>query len=124
MVLIVEDDELLREILEHVVRAGGYRTITAATATEALDALQEKADVDAVISDVVLPDLDGPELIRRLRALRPDLPALFMSGYAAADLVKRGMLPEGAPFIGKPLQEHDLLGRLDGLVSGRWDGVR
>jgi len=102
-VLIVEDEDLVRALASRSLRERGYRVIEARQGAEALRQLeQEPGTVDLVISDVVMPEMGGRELARRLATLRPSLPVLFISGYTGEDVIQRGLLEPGAPFQQKP----------------------
>jgi CheY-like chemotaxis protein len=82
-VLVVEDEVLIRVLIAEELRAEGFSVIEAATADEALSYFQAGFQVDLVLSDIELPGiLNGLELIRRLRAVAPDLPTVLTSGYS------------------------------------------
>jgi CheY-like chemotaxis protein len=102
-IFIVEDEDLVRELASRSLRERGYRVIEARQGAEALRLLeQQPAAVDLVITDVVMPEMGGRELARRLAALRPSLPVLFISGYTGEDVIQRGLLEPRAPFQQKP----------------------
>ncbi|MBI4567793.1 MAG: response regulator [Planctomycetes bacterium] len=102
-ILLVEDDEMVRALAQEILETVGYRMLVAHDGTEACAALgNTEAKVDLVLTDVVMPRLGGPALLERMRALRPDLRFLFMSGYTADVIVHDGVLDPGAHFIGKP----------------------
>jgi DNA-binding NtrC family response regulator len=102
-ILVVEDDEGLRSLMQHLFKQWGYDLLVAPTAEDALRTSAEHAGpIDLVITDVVLPRLNGPELATRLREARPGLKVLFTSGYSG-DMVAAEMdLPAGATFLQKP----------------------
>lgn len=82
-VLLVEDEDAVRLFAARALRNKGYNLIEAESGDAALDIIQKRADeIDLMISDVVMPNMDGPTLIRRARELRPDIRAVFISGYA------------------------------------------
>ncbi len=82
MILLVEDDYLVRELLRSFLESAGYQVIEAASAEEALRAVGARAlDVRLMVTDMDLPGLDGAELARRLRTARPDLKILYVSGH-------------------------------------------
>jgi two-component system, cell cycle sensor histidine kinase and response regulator CckA len=102
-ILIVEDEDLVRALASRSLRERGYRVIEARQGTDALRQLEEEATgVALVITDVVMPEMGGRELARRLAGLRPSLPVLFISGYPGEDVIQRGLLEPGAPFQQKP----------------------
>jgi two-component system cell cycle sensor histidine kinase/response regulator CckA len=96
-VLLVEDEEAVRAFAARALTSRGYKVYEAASGVEALDVMQEAGGkIDLVVSDVVMPELDGPSLLRELRKTRPDLKIIFISGYAE-DAFKKN-LPEGEDF--------------------------
>ena len=82
-ILLVEDEEGLRSLNARGLRSRGYSVIEASNGIEAMEALEEKnGAVDLVVSDVVMPEMDGPTLLNEMRARNPDLKIIFVSGYA------------------------------------------
>jgi two-component system, cell cycle sensor histidine kinase and response regulator CckA len=109
VVLVVEDEPTVRNMTSRALEEYGYRVVAARGAREAL-ALISAGDekVRLLITDVVMPGMDGPELARRVLALRPELPVLFMSGYTDDEIVRRGLLQVGQPFLQKPFTPETL----------------
>ena len=107
-ILIVEDEELVRALASRSLREHGYIVIEARHGVDALRQLEFRSDVDLVISDVVMPEMGGRELGRRLGSLRPSLPVLYISGYTGEDVTQRGLLEPGAPFQQKPFAPEEL----------------
>ena len=102
-ILVVEDEDLVRALATRSLAERGYRVIEAREGSEALRQLElHPSGVDLVISDVVMPEMGGRELARRLGTQRPSLPVLFISGYTGEDVIQRGLLEPGAPFLPKP----------------------
>jgi two-component system cell cycle sensor histidine kinase/response regulator CckA len=96
-VLLVEDEEAVRAFAARALTSRGYKVYEAASGVEALDVMKDAGGkIDLVVSDVVMPELDGPSLLRELRKTRPDLKIIFISGYAE-DAFKKN-LPEGEDF--------------------------
>jgi two-component system, cell cycle sensor histidine kinase and response regulator CckA len=108
-ILIVEDEGAVRRMAGRALTAQGYSVLEAEHGADALEVLA-RADgpVDLVLTDVVMPILNGRELAERLAAERPQLRILFMSGYTDDDVVRRGLLDPGAPFLQKPFVPADL----------------
>jgi two-component system cell cycle sensor histidine kinase/response regulator CckA len=107
--LLVEDEELVRALAVRVLRSFGYTCHQAHNADEALRLLDGQATrVDLLITDVVMPGMSGRELGDRLARLRPGTPVLYTSGFTDEDVIRRGMLEEGRPFLQKPFTPHEL----------------
>src|SRR5579883_1327576 len=108
-VLVVEDDDMVRHLTSSMLQELGYTVLTAATPRTALS-ICEKPDqrIDVLLSDVVMPGMQGSELRDRARALRPNLPVLFMSGYTSDVVVHHGVVDEGVEFLQKPFTMSDL----------------
>ncbi len=108
-ILVVEDDEGVRRAAQRALRSLGYEVLTAAGPTEALRLCREReGPVHLVLTDVVMPTMNGVELAERLGAIRRDLPVLYMSGYANSSVARHGELPTGASFIQKPFTAVEL----------------
>lgn len=104
-VLMVEDEAEVRVIACEMLRALGYTVIGAASGAEALAAFeQHKEKIKMVITDVVMPEMSGPELVEQLCARRPDLKVLFVSGYAEPILAAKGQADTRAHFLPKPIR--------------------
>jgi len=100
-ILLVEDEEGLRSLNARGLRSRGYSVIEASNGVEALEALeQENGAVDLVVSDVVMPEMDGPTLLKTMRGRNPDLKIIFVSGYAEDAFEKS--LPENQQFAFLP----------------------
>ncbi len=110
-VLVVDDEPDIRTIVERVLRRAGYNVLTANDGAAALTVAGENY-VDAVITDVVMPNMDGGQLAQALENLNPELPILFMSGYAAPLMTEQGILQPGAQVISKPFKNDDILAAL------------
>ncbi|PVE23669.1 hybrid sensor histidine kinase/response regulator [Microvirga sp. KLBC 81] len=109
-ILLVEDEDPVRAVNARALSARGYTVLEAASGVEALEIIQERgAPVDLVVSDVVMPEMDGPTLLGELRKLYPDLKVIFVSGYAEEAFRKN--LPEGEDFnfLPKPFSLRQLV---------------
>lgn len=109
-VLLVEDEEAVRAFAARALASRGYQVLEAASGVEALAAIEKNGgEVDLVVSDVVMPEMDGPTLLRELRGKRPDMKVIFISGYAEEAFKKN--LPEGERFVflPKPFSLKDLV---------------
>ncbi|MFN8093628.1 MAG: ATP-binding protein [Vicinamibacteria bacterium] len=114
-VLLVEDDDALRDVTASLLETLGYRVRVAASGEEAVDALAGGCCVDLVITDVVLTGMGGPEVARRARAMAPGAKVLFVSGYSEA-LASRG-LGEGDALLAKPFTSGELAEAVRGLLD-------
>ena len=106
-VLLVEDEAMVRAVAERALTRQGYAVVTASNGDEALELLDGGLAVDLLVSDVVMPSMDGPTLVRHARERFPDLPILFMSGYAEEQLRRSIDLPRVA-FLAKPFSIQQL----------------
>jgi len=117
-ILVVEDEEGLREIVRDILGELGYHATVAANGGEALLIVEEGRLVpDLLITDVVMPGMSGSVLTERLRRTHPDLKVLFMSGYTNDAVVRRGMV-QGTPFIQKPFKTEDLAAKVWWALRG------
>ena len=113
-ILVVEDADDLREVTERILTKNGYHVISAANGHAALEAAKNYAGtIDLLLTDVVMPRMQGNELAVRLVALRPGVRVLYMSGYAEPILGDDGTLEEGVLLLEKPFTEPVLLARVD-----------
>ncbi len=102
-VLVAEDEDAVRSLVRLALKRAGYTVLTAADGEDALAvAKAHDGKIDLLLTDVVMPRMGGPELAVRLRESRPDLPVIFMSGYAGDALTREGSLPSGSAFVQKP----------------------
>ncbi|HZM52048.1 MAG TPA: response regulator, partial [Vicinamibacteria bacterium] len=110
VILLVEDEDPVRAVNARALSARGYTVLEAASGVEALQIIQARHEpVDLVVSDVVMPEMDGPTLLGELRKLHPDLKVIFVSGYAEDAFRKN--LPEGEEFnfLAKPFSLKQLV---------------
>jgi two-component system cell cycle sensor histidine kinase/response regulator CckA len=108
-VLLVEDEDAVRSFAARALGQRGYQVLEASTGTEALDVFEShQGDVDLVVSDVVMPEMDGPTLMEKLRRDRPDLKIIFISGYAEDSFRKHLAENEDFMFLQKPFDLKEL----------------
>ncbi len=127
LLLVVEDDALLREVLVDKLTARGYRVLSAADATEAIQRYRAGGEPPALLlTDVVLPGLDGPELARRLRQEIPELRVVLQTGHPAERDGPGAVAPGSDALLRKPYASEELLATLrralDGEARGGADG--
>ncbi|MNF34222.1 Sensor histidine kinase RcsC [compost metagenome] len=112
-ILVVEDDAIVRMLIVDVLEELAFKVLAAEGSTDALILLENQSNtIDLLMTDVGLPDMDGKELAMRARELRPNLPVLFASGYAASIEV-----PDGMSVIGKPFSIDQLRDKVKSLLG-------
>ena len=112
-ILLVEDEPQLLKMTKTVLERKGYRVLAAAGPAEALALAAARAEtIDLLVTDVVMPGMNGRELAGRLQAATPKLRCLFMSGYTANVIAHHGVLDEGVAFIQKPVSSRDLAAKV------------
>ncbi len=117
-ILLVEDDELVRNMIANELLSLGYKALAARSAEEAVEICGNPLTrIDLVITDVVMPKMKGTELRERLLEMRPGLRVLFMSGYTANVIVRQGVLKSGIHFLQKPFTLDDLQTKIQQILS-------
>ena len=112
-ILVAEDEESLRNLLKRQLEASGYRVLAAGCGVEALEIeARHPGAIDALVTDVVMPRMGGPELARALEARRPGIPTLFMSGYPLDE-----PLLDDDRMISKPFRVSDLAAELQRMLT-------
>ena len=118
-VLLVEDEPGIMKMGWMMLEKLGYRVLAAGTPNEALRFAEEQADgIDLLITDVVMPEMNGRDLADQLHTLYPDIRTLFMSGYTADVIAHRGVLEEGVNFMQKPFSMKDLASHVRAALDG------
>jgi two-component system cell cycle sensor histidine kinase/response regulator CckA len=118
-ILLVEDEDPVRAVNARALSARGYTVLEAASGLEALRIIEERgAPVDLVVSDVVMPEMDGPTLLGELRKRHPALKVIFVSGYAEDAFRKN--LPDGEEFnfLAKPFSLKQLVESVKQAIAG------
>jgi CheY-like chemotaxis protein len=106
---LVEDDKSLRVTCGLFLEALDYKVLVAETPGEALSMVAgHPGDIHVLLTDVVMPGMDGRQLAQRISAVKPGVQVLFMSGYTADVIAHRGVLDEGVQFLAKPFTRDDL----------------
>jgi len=100
-VLLVEDEDMVRAVAERALVRAGYQVTACSDGEDGLEAMEKDSGFDIVVSDVVMPGMDGPAMVRAIRGAHPDIPVLFMSGYAEESLRKDIDIPN-MHFLPKP----------------------
>jgi PAS domain S-box-containing protein len=118
LVLVVEDEPAIRELVRRTLENVGLLVIEAENGRQALEVIDAGAEPPRlVLTDVIMPELNGRELSDVLAATHPGLPVLFMSGYTGHDVLARSLLPETAPFIQKPFAPDELVARVRTMLA-------
>jgi len=112
-ILVVEDEEALREVTRRILTRNGYHVLTAANGPEALKTAEDTTDpIHLLLTDVIMPHMLGKELATKISDLNPHIRILYMSGYAQPVLASQGTLDPGVTLVEKPFSETDLLTRV------------
>jgi CheY-like chemotaxis protein len=118
-ILLVEDDEAILALGKAMLERLGYTVLAARSPAAALMQAKEHADnINMMITDVVMPGMNGHELAARLASIQPDLKCLFMSGYTANVIAHRGVLDEGVHFLQKPFSMEALAAKVREVLEG------
>ncbi|MEJ6009719.1 hybrid sensor histidine kinase/response regulator [Novosphingobium aquae] len=115
-VLLVEDEDTVRAVAERALTRAGYTVTTASDGEEGLERVQAGEMFDIVVSDVVMPVMDGPAMAKAIRAIHPQMPVLFMSGYAEEQLRKEIHL-DGVHFLPKPFSVQQISDKVGGVLG-------
>lgn len=118
-VLLVDDDEMVREVLMASLEDAGFRILEAETAMTALELLDEGAEVDALLTDFSMPGMDGLDLIREVHARKPDLPAILLTGHVGevATQVVHRQRSDRFTLLQKPMKPAQIVERLAALID-------
>lgn len=118
-ILLVEDEDIVRAVAERALTRAGYTVVTASDGDEGLEIIQQGEPFDLIVSDVVMPAMDGPTMAREIRKLVPAMPILFMSGYAEGHLRKELDLDQVA-FLPKPFSVQQISDKVGAVLAGRF----
>ncbi|MES2505029.1 MAG: response regulator [Myxococcota bacterium] len=109
-ILVVEDEDIVRQVACDIIRSSGYTVLEATNAMNALEICEKiTSPINLVLTDLVMPKMNGPELIKRLAEKFPGLNVVYMSGYNSETALGKGLLKEKASFIQKPFMPKELL---------------
>jgi DNA-binding NtrC family response regulator len=119
-VLVVEDDAGVRMLAVRVLASYGYRVLEAGNGKQALQlGLEHEGPIDVLITDVIMPQMNGRELVEKLHHVRPSMAILYMSGYADDALPTQGGLPADTGFLAKPFTVEGLIGKVQSTLEER-----
>jgi len=115
-ILLAEDDDSMRGFLERALAKAGYEVIAFANGMEAFERLREEP-FSLLLTDIVMPQMDGIELARRASELDPDIKIMFITGFAAVTLNTNSRPPKDARVLSKPFHLKDLVREIDRLLA-------
>jgi two-component system, cell cycle sensor histidine kinase and response regulator CckA len=119
-ILLVEDEEMLREIVREALEAGGYRVLAAPHGAEARRICESHRDaIDLLLTDAIMPGGGGRKLAERIRASRPEIKVLYMSGYTDDAIVRHGVLTAEVAFLQKPFTLDDLAYKVRSVLDSQ-----
>jgi PAS domain S-box-containing protein len=117
-ILLVEDEPMILQVTTLMLKSLGYHLLPASTPGEAIRLAQEYAgEIDLLMTDVVMPGMNGRDLAKKLLSLYPNLKQLFMSGYTANVIAQHGVLDEGVNFLQKPFSMEDLAAKIGEVLN-------
>jgi len=124
-ILLVEDQAPVRMLAEDVLCEAGHRVLSAGNGAEALKMAESwEGEIDLLITDVVMPEMSGPQLATRVTRTRPSIVVLYVSGYTDHALLHRGVFEVGTAFLSKPFAPEALVQRVGELLQARQDAAR
>lgn len=117
-ILLAEDSEALREMAREYLESVGYVVLEAASGPQALEKAKEfHGKIHLLLTDVVMPEMSGPELVRQMTALRPELKVIFTSGYTSDAIARQGVLDPAVAFIQKPYRPKALARKIQEVLA-------
>ena len=120
--LVVEDNENLLELLVDIFEKNNFKVLRAVDGIQALKLYSEKSSIDLVITDVIMPKMNGGELIQEIRKVNQEIKVIFMSGYAK-NIINNELLDQNTKFVAKPFNYADLLKKAQKRPGYAWSGL-
>jgi CheY-like chemotaxis protein len=119
-ILLVEDEDAVRHLARQVLEMQGYTVLEARNGIEALAVADgQTSRIDLLLTDVVMPEMSGRALVESMRAIRPDIAVLYMSGYTDDAIVRQGVLEPGTAFLSKPFTLEILVRKVQEVLAAR-----
>jgi DNA-binding NtrC family response regulator len=115
-ILFVEDDDMVRNMVTAVLEQYGYNVIEAENGSVAVKLCEQEDKIHLMITDVVMPGKSGPDLVRQISSIQPDMKVLYVSGYTDEAIVHHGVLDENTPFLQKPFTPQKLALKVQELL--------
>jgi CheY-like chemotaxis protein len=117
-VMVIEDEEVVRDLLCAVLRDAGYQVFCAGSPHEALAVVDEhRGPIHLLVSDVILPEMHGPVIARKVQERHPSMKVLFVSGYSENDISDQGVLDPGIEVLQKPFSQQDLVRKVREMLE-------
>lgn len=117
-ILIVEDDESILQLAEKILKLHGYKTITADNPDYAIKIVSAyQNDIAMILTDVIMPGMNGKDLAEKIAKIKPDIKCLFMSGYTADIIATRGIIDKGINFLPKPFSANSLINKVSDILN-------
>lgn len=117
-VMVVDDEAPIREVVRRVLQLAGYEVTEAEGGIQAIEKLSAGAPLDLLLADLDMPDLGGDEMARRIRATRPDLKVLYVTGHIDRLMDERPLLWDGEAYLDKPFTAQALLEAVSMILYG------
>ena len=122
-VLVVDDETSVRAYVSRVLQMAGYEVVVAGSGAEALERFKDMKHCELVLTDLMMPAMNGDELARRLRLDRPDLKVLYLTGFSDKLFAEKMMLWDGEAFLEKPCSPKGVMEGVSLLLSGHTTSV-
>jgi len=117
--LVVDDEEPVRRFVDRALREAGYKTVMAGSGAEAINAVTETGGFDILVTDLMMPEMNGDELARRLRSQEPSLKVLYLTGFSDKLFKEKATLWQDEAFLEKPCTLRGLIEAVSLLLTGR-----
>ena len=117
-ILVVDDDPVVRQVIRQTLIKEGYKTLKAKSGKEAFEACADYENpIDLMVTDVIMPGMNGRQLVYLLKNMRPRMKCLFMSGHAESEIASRGLLHYEDEFIEKTAVSHQLISKVEAILN-------
>jgi len=108
-ILLADDEPIVLGLAKTILKRNGYRVLSAEDGRKALELFQREPCVDLVLTDVVMPELSGPQLVHRIRSINSEIRCIYMSGYTHEQIAEKGAGDPGCDYLRKPFTPDMLL---------------
>ena len=115
-ILVIDDDELVRSLFKHTLEEQGHTVVTAGTSTEGIKCVK-RWDFNLVFLDLKMPEIDGAELLRQIKAVNPKLPVTIITGYPDSDMMARALAQGPLGVMNKPFDASDIVTAVNNFLS-------